>query len=540
MKEITRIHIAKVSYDIEIGAKKELEKYINDLEAYADDQELLQDIEIRITELLEARGVKQNNVITSDDIAAVRAQLGEPKEFMGDGDMAVGPEVELNGEATRKLYRNTDSAVFGGVMSGIASFFRINPLWTRLVFIILLFASAGAAFLVYIVLWIALPPARTAAEKLQMAGRPVTLGSIRELNEDQSGLERQRQRTEKVRRGILVAIGVISVLAAAGVVIALLFAVIGSAAFISDPMAGHRPAISEWPYLTAFILLVLAGLLLATLFSIGAYAAFKRTLTKRLVIGAIVVIVAGLLSAGTAIGLAAYQSWQHSEQIRRDTKESTISLPVEFKAVTELMVESANGASIEYIVDPTPRMVVTALPDVKPVMTVDGNKARLSVTQPGDVKYLFSRPTITVYGPNLATINTAGGSVRYQGSGQAKLTAQADGGELVINGTVKTLIATSTNNASITADGATVERAIATTLDGGYVTLGYIKTLSSTQPEACPGYGGHVGQNKVTVRGIASKTIEYNGQTLEAMSKETNCGSVIIGGDLFEDDSYRS
>jgi phage shock protein PspC (stress-responsive transcriptional regulator) len=538
VKEITRIHIAKISYDIEIGAKKELETYIKDLEAYADDQELLQDIEIRITELLETRGVKQNNVITSDDIAAVRAQLGEPKEFMGDGDVAVGAEVKLNGEATRKLYRNTDSAVLGGVLSGIASFFRINPLWTRLVFIILLFASAGAALLVYIVLWIALPPARTAAEKLQMAGRPVTLGSIRELNEDQSGLERQR--TEKVRRVILTVVGVVSLLTAIGIVIALLFAAIGSAAFISDPMAGHRPAISEWPYLTAFILLVLAGLLLAVLFSIGAYAAFKRILTKRLVIGAIVVIVAGLLSAGTAVGLAAYQSWQHSEQIRRDTKESTASLPADFKAVTELMVENTNGASIEYIVDSTPRMVVTALPDVKPVMIIDGSKARLSVTQPGDVKYLFSRPTITVYGPSLTTINTAGGSVRYQGAGQTELTAQADGGELVINGTVKTFTATSTKSASITADGATVEHAIVTTRDGGFVTLGYIKALSLAQPEACPGYGGDVGQNKVTVRGITSKTIEYNDQMFEAISKETNCGSVTIGDDLFEDNSYRS
>ncbi len=538
MKEITRIHIAKIPYDIEIGAKKEIEKYVGDLEAYADDQELLQDIEIRITELLGARGVNQNGIITSDDIAAVREQLGEPKEFMGDSDIAVGSEVELSGEVARKLYRNTDSAVLGGVLSGVASFFRINPLWTRLIFIVLLLMSAGTVLLVYIILWIALPPARTAAEKLQMAGRPVTLSSIRELNEDQSGLEYQRQRTEKLHRGILTVVGVLSLLATVGVLFGLLMAVIGSAAFISDPTMGQRPAINEWPYMMAFILLIMAGLLLATLFSIGAYAALKRTLTERLIVSAVVTIVVGLLSAGTAVGLAAYQSWQHSEQIRRDTKESIVSLPGNFAAVTELTIENADSASIEYIVDATPRMVVTALPDVAPSITVDGNKAHLSVTQPGDVKYLFSRPIIQVYGPKLAMITTKEADVRYQAAGQSELAVQANGGSLVITGSVATLTATS-RGASFTAEGATVESAVIATHDSGIVTLGNIKTLRVTQPEACPGYGDPVGQNKLKAQGVTSKSIEYNGEVIEAVSRETNCGTITIGDHPFDQDSHR-
>ena len=94
MKEITRIHIAKTAYDIELAAKKAIEKYITALERYADDPELLGDIEIRITELLKERGVQAGGVITADDVAAVRAQLGEPSEFLpeGAGDIAVGTE----------------------------------------------------------------------------------------------------------------------------------------------------------------------------------------------------------------------------------------------------------------------------------------------------------------------------------------------------------------------------------------------------------------------------------------------------------------
>ena len=75
MKEITRIHIAKTSYDIEIGAKKELEKYITKLELYADDPNLLEDIEIRLTEILSDRGVEKDGVITAEDVDAIRTQL---------------------------------------------------------------------------------------------------------------------------------------------------------------------------------------------------------------------------------------------------------------------------------------------------------------------------------------------------------------------------------------------------------------------------------------------------------------------------------
>jgi hypothetical protein len=129
MNEITRIHIAKTAYDIEIAAKKQLEKYIKSLEVYTQDKEVIADIEIRITELFSERNVNAGGVITTDDVAAVRKQLGEPYEFAdGDGDIAVGLQDDVK---SRRLYRSTDDAVLGGVLSGVATYFNINPLWTR-------------------------------------------------------------------------------------------------------------------------------------------------------------------------------------------------------------------------------------------------------------------------------------------------------------------------------------------------------------------------------------------------------------------------
>lgn len=129
MNEITRIHIAKVAYDSELVAKTTREVH-QSLEAYTQDAEVVTDIEIRITELLAERGVAAGGVITTDDVSAIRKQLGEPYEFAGDGgDIAVGGE---GAPAPRRLYRSTDNAVLGGVLSGFAAFFNVNPLWIRL------------------------------------------------------------------------------------------------------------------------------------------------------------------------------------------------------------------------------------------------------------------------------------------------------------------------------------------------------------------------------------------------------------------------
>ena len=153
MNEITRIHIAKTPYDIEVIAKKEIEKYIKSLTSYANDVELLNDIEIRITELLADRGVMSNGVISNDDVTAIREQLGEPEDFIGDQSEKTftGNKNDASENLVeRKLYRNVDNAVLGGVLSGIASFFRIDSVWTRLAFVILFIMSAGTLTLVYI------------------------------------------------------------------------------------------------------------------------------------------------------------------------------------------------------------------------------------------------------------------------------------------------------------------------------------------------------------------------------------------------------
>ena len=84
MKEINRIHLAKIPYEIEIDAKDELNKYFNALKKNIEDETILDDIEIRITEILRDQGIVASGIISMQDVEQIESQLGSPEVFMDD------------------------------------------------------------------------------------------------------------------------------------------------------------------------------------------------------------------------------------------------------------------------------------------------------------------------------------------------------------------------------------------------------------------------------------------------------------------------
>ncbi len=85
---------------------------------------------------------------------------------------------ELEEEATvKKMYRDPEKKVLGGVASGVAAFFAADVTVIRLLFVVLAIVG-GVGFLLYIILWIALPEAKSITEKMEMQGEPVTLSNI--------------------------------------------------------------------------------------------------------------------------------------------------------------------------------------------------------------------------------------------------------------------------------------------------------------------------------------------------------------------------
>lgn len=532
MKEITRIHIAKVSYDIELEAKKELEKYSSKLELYAD-EELLQDIEIRMTELLEERGVHAAGIITADDVAAIREQLGEPKEFLGDGDIAIGSDVEAAIDTPRRLYRDIENAVVGGVLSGVAGYLRTSVIGVRLGFIILLIMSFGTAALLYVVLWLVVPPARTAAEKLQLAGKPVTLASIRELNTSEELLG-ENKTAQAVQRVLLNVLGTMSAVAATVSLLVTIWVGAGLAwgASANSPLNAYVPGGSfvSW---SAYALFVLSGLLLTVLFSLVAYVFFSRKWTKKIGICIVTTVIAGVLVFGSGIGLILYSNWNQTTRALQSTSTSRVDLSQDFAAIKKLTIST--NAHVEYIVDDRVRYELTSATSVKPVVTVkpDSQEATISLqVNYDDTRNLSVQPSLTVYGPALDTIAMTGdGSAYYYNKNrQETLTATAQYGSLKINGTYGRSVAKTSDSGQILLNDATVNQLEATT-EGGYITAGVVRELILVQPEVCPATADEL-QNRVEVSAVTSGSLMYNGHPKQAVTYKTECGRVVVGAEL--------
>ncbi|MDB5163044.1 MAG: hypothetical protein JWN28_651 [Candidatus Saccharibacteria bacterium] len=552
MNEITRIHIAKVAYDIEIGAKKQLETYIHSLETYTQDKEVLADIEIRITELLGERNVVAGGVIGTDDVAAIRKQLGEPYEFADtDGDIAVGALEET--DENHRLYRNIDTALFGGVLGGMATYFKVNALWTRLAFIILTFISFGTAILLYAVLWIIIPPARTAAEKLKLAGKPVTLESIRELNV-QAETEPTRSIAPKVQRVFMVGIGIASIIAAATIFIITIGGAIsvlghnGISTVVDQYLgAGYE---NSWLVWLVFWLVVAGALLLAALFLIIAYAFIAKKVTKRMIVSGIVIISLGLLAVAVSGGIAASQSWRASSEAQALVKTTKMNLPKDMQNVRSVVFADPTKAedtdaftsitSIQYIVDEgAPRYELTALPKAKASIVTEGTTAHVDFDIPEDYRNSYVQSSLIIYGPALESITSNGVRLNYSNTAAQdtlKLTLAKQYGEVNVDGKYQSVVIEGKGNVDVSSSA--IQSLDIRSDQDLRVTAGTVRTLIVTQPDVCASssYGD---STTVTVFGVTSGMMTYNGAEKEAKTYKSNCASVTIGEEDMIQDQYK-
>jgi len=547
MNEITRIHIAKVAYDIEVSAKKQLEKYIKSLESYTQDSEVLADIEIRMTELLAERNVMAGGVIGTEDVAAIRKQLGEPYEFADDdGDIAVGAVRES--DDSHRLFRSMDDAVLGGVLSGLAAYFKVNPLWTRLMFILVAVISFGLALPVYIVLWVILPPARTAAEKLQLAGKPVTLESIRELNV-LAETNQSHPIAPALKRALGVALGITSILAA---VTTLTLTVWGTALLLVD---GSMTRLSESIFGTGnqdllawvvFWVVVAGALLLTALFSIIAYAFLANKLTKRMIVSGIVIVALGLSAVAVSVGVTATQSWRVSSEAQSAVQTTKLNLPKEFESTKSVVFDNptdketgpfyTSQSSIQYIVDEgTPRYELSALPKAKVVLKTEGEVIYISLDIPKDYRNNFVQPRLIIYGPALESLETNGVQVNYsnvalQDSLAISLTKAF--GNVTINGTYQSV--TINGKGSVDASSSAIQKLDVRSTQELSVSAGTVRELIVNQSDVC-GNITYSGDTQVSVSGVTSGTMTYNGKQMTAETYRTSCATVQIGDDDYQD-----
>lgn len=518
MKEVTRIHIAKVSYEIELAAKKQLESYIDALTNYADDENVIEDIEIRVTELLDARGVKAGGIITIADVESIQETLGEPKDFSGEGDFAIGDD-ENSARHNRKYYRDIDNAVLGGVLSGLAAYLNVNALWVRLLFVVLVFVSFGFAVFVYALLWIITPPAKTVTDKLLMKGEPVTLGSIRRYNEDQVGVRSTKELLERRRRAFGVVIGIVGGMTAAGAAIA----TIGGVAAWTFLGTDYREYTNRWEILS---LLITSGVLLTLLGIIISYAGFAAKATKRIIVIICAVIVAGILSFSGGVGLIGYQAWQHNDKVQKSISERSVTLPNDFVNTKQLVVDAEN-VYVTYQVSGDSRATFTSVPGPKATVTKDGDKAVLRVTGTNSNEAYMYRPTITIYGPQLSDIEVQKGSVDYAAKNQELKTTVANSASLSLSGNYLSLDATAKESANLSADGATIRSAKVALEPSSSISLGTVESLEATVPTACP----NGAKAQISVQGITAGSYTANGAKQLVATQDNACWTMSVAGD---------
>lgn len=142
--------------------------------------EIMADIEVRIAEIFrEHKGGRE--VVNNEDVTAVITRMGEPEVYVQDDSGASAsnttqPERDEAG-GPRRLYRNPDNKILGGVCGGLGAYAGIDPIWFRLAFAIA-FLGYGTGLMLYIVLWVIIPAAKTRLQKLQMQGKRPDLKNI--------------------------------------------------------------------------------------------------------------------------------------------------------------------------------------------------------------------------------------------------------------------------------------------------------------------------------------------------------------------------
>ncbi len=194
MKKALQISLAHTLFTVEEDAYAKLESYLASVREHFKDTagytEIIADIEASIAEQLLA---EKHKIVSIEQVEKILGAMGRVEDFDDGAEHTETPKAEHDtqgGIARKKLYRNTDNAMIAGVCSGIAAYMGWEVTWVRIAMLVLTLFN-GIGIVLYIILWIATPEAKTASQKLEMMGSPVTIENLSET---------VRERIEEVKR----------------------------------------------------------------------------------------------------------------------------------------------------------------------------------------------------------------------------------------------------------------------------------------------------------------------------------------------------
>ena len=196
MNDIKKCSLSGVGFTLEKEAYNRLNDYLQSLrDAYKnnpDSEEILADIEARIVELILSAQSSAENVVCLPLVENIIEQLGSPEDISGEEPQ---PQNSVNDRIPRRLYRDLENSKLGGVCAGLAKYFGVEAVWIRLAIsspLILLIVGAphlhllsiiggnilGIFLITYLILWFAIPAAKSARQKLEQEGERISAQTI--------------------------------------------------------------------------------------------------------------------------------------------------------------------------------------------------------------------------------------------------------------------------------------------------------------------------------------------------------------------------
>ena len=193
MNKTVNINLGGTPFIIDEPAYSILDEYLQSILQVCDaagQPETAYDIEQRIAEILYER-YSGRGIVSQDDIREIISRIGEPDEIV-EAETGVEVDPTQSGRSAtaaattpppvplfkKRLYRDPRNKMLGGVCSGLAWYFGMDPVWVRLIFVGLCFLSLSTLLAVYVILWIVVPEARTPAEQLQMMGMESSVSNV--------------------------------------------------------------------------------------------------------------------------------------------------------------------------------------------------------------------------------------------------------------------------------------------------------------------------------------------------------------------------
>ncbi|WP_140485152.1 PspC domain-containing protein [Flavobacterium sp. GSA192] len=184
MNKTVNINLGGVFFHIDEDAYQKLSRYFDaikrSLNNASGQDEVIKDIEMRIAELLGEKQKSDKHVVGLKEVDEVIAIMGQPEDYiLEDEPKTFENNYQQSGTGkSKKLYRDGEKGMIGGVAAGLGHYFNVDAVWIRVVLLLLVFAGFGTGIFAYIILWIVTPEAKTTSEKLEMTGEPVNISNI--------------------------------------------------------------------------------------------------------------------------------------------------------------------------------------------------------------------------------------------------------------------------------------------------------------------------------------------------------------------------